>query len=200
MDDRQKMRASDHDRQEVVDRLRGALEDGRLKMDEFADRVGLAYQAVTYGDLAPLHADLPAAGSRPEREAAPPALAPPACVRWQDVAGLPVTLKVLWTIWLTAVSINVMVWALVSGTTAHLVYPWPLWVAGPYGTALLAVSVGVTRFRRRCLSAERPEYLFITALLGECSLMPLGAIDRAGRRPAAASCPAPACRSSARHG
>ena len=30
MDDRQKMRNSDHDRQEVVDRLSGALEDGRL--------------------------------------------------------------------------------------------------------------------------------------------------------------------------
>ena len=38
MDDRQQMRASDHERQEVVDRLRGALADGRLKMDEFADR------------------------------------------------------------------------------------------------------------------------------------------------------------------
>jgi len=43
MDDRLTMRASDQDRQEVVDRLRGALADGRLKMDEFEDRVGLAY-------------------------------------------------------------------------------------------------------------------------------------------------------------
>jgi Domain of unknown function (DUF1707) len=155
MDDRQKMRASDHDRQEVVDRLRGALEDGRLKMDEFEDRVGLAYQAVTCGDLAPLYADLPAAGSRTEKEAAPPALAPPACVRWQGVlVDLPTTLKVLWTIWLTAVLINVVVWALVSGTSARLVYPWPLWVAGPYGAALLAVSAGVSQIRRSRRSAE----------------------------------------------
>ena len=51
MDNGLMLRASDHDRQEVVDRLRGALEDGRLKMDEFEDRMGLAYQAVTYGDL-----------------------------------------------------------------------------------------------------------------------------------------------------
>jgi hypothetical protein len=65
-------------------------------------------------------------------------LAPPACVRWQGVlADLPTTLKVLWTIWLTAMLINVVVWALVSGTSAHLVYPWPLWVADPYGAALL---------------------------------------------------------------
>jgi hypothetical protein len=156
MDDRQKMRASDHDRQEVVDRLRGALVDGRLMMDEFEDRVGLAYQAATYSDLAPLHADLPAVGSKTEQEAAPPALAPPACVRWQGVlADLPTTLKVLWAIWLSAVSINVVVWALVSGTTAHLVYPWPLWVAAPYGAALFAASVGATQIRRGRLSAER---------------------------------------------
>jgi hypothetical protein len=156
MDDQRKMRASDHDRQEVVDRLRGALVDGRLKMDEFADRVGLAYQAVTYGDLAPLYSDLPALGSKTGREAAPPVTAPPARVRRQGVlARLPATLKVLWTIWLTAVSINVVIWALVSGVSAHLVYPWPLWVAGPYGAALFAVSAGVTQIRRSHLPAGR---------------------------------------------
>jgi hypothetical protein len=149
MDDRQQMRASDHDRQEVVDRLRGALEDGRLKMDEYVDRVGLAYQAVTYGDLAPLYADLPVAGALTMREPAPPAPASPAVVAQRcGLVGLPTALKVLWTIWLAAVSINVVVWALVSGTTGQLLYPWPVWVAGPYGAALLAVSAGVTQVRR----------------------------------------------------
>ena len=65
MDDRHQMRASDRDRQEVVDRLRSAVEDGRLKMEEYVDRMGRAYQAVTYGDLAPLHADLPMGGGTP---------------------------------------------------------------------------------------------------------------------------------------
>ena len=152
MDGRQTMRASDHDRQEVVDRLRGAVQDGRLQMDEFVDRVGRAYQALTYGDLAPLYADLPAAGSK--QQAAPPAPAAPACGPWRGVlAGLPTTLRVLWTIWLAAVSINVVVWALVSVTTAHLLYPWPLWVAGPWGAALLAVSAGASQIRRGRLSA-----------------------------------------------
>ena len=31
--------------------------------------------------------------------------------------------------------ISVVVWALVSGTSGHLVYPWPLCVAGPFGAA-----------------------------------------------------------------
>jgi hypothetical protein len=154
MDGRQKMRASDRDRQEVVDRLRSAMQDGRLQMDEFVDRVGLAYQAVTYGDLAPLCADLPASGS--QQRALPPAPAARVCQPWQGaLAGLPTTLKVLWTFWLAAVSINVVVWALVSSTTAHLLYPWPLWVAGPWGAALLAISAGATQIRRGRLTAPQ---------------------------------------------
>jgi hypothetical protein len=149
MDDRQHMRASDADRQEVVDRLRAALEEGRLKMDEYGERMGLAYEAVTYGDLAVLYADLPEAGPVTKREAAPPAAPPPAVVARRGViADLPAALKVLWTIWLAAVAINLIVWVLVSGTAGDLVYPWPVWVAGPSGAALLAVSAGVTAIRR----------------------------------------------------
>jgi hypothetical protein len=157
MDDRLTMRASDEDRQEVVDRLRGALADGRLKMDEFEDRVGLAYQAVTYGDLVPLSADLPTTGSKTAPEAGRPALAAPDRASWRGaLADLPMTLRVLWMIWLTAVSINVAVWALVSVTSTRLVYPWPLWVAGPYGAALVAVSAGVLQLRSgRRSAAER---------------------------------------------
>jgi hypothetical protein len=138
MDDRRTMRASDHDRQQVVDLLRGAVADGRLRMDEYVDRMELAYQAVTCGDLVPLHADLPAPGPATVETAAapmtaPPSVAPTGCRAAGVLAGLPAALKVLWTIWLTAVSVNVVVWVLVSGTTGHLAYPWPLWVAGPYG-------------------------------------------------------------------
>jgi hypothetical protein len=41
MNDQQMMRASDHDRQRVVDRLRSAVEDGRLKLDEYVVRMDL---------------------------------------------------------------------------------------------------------------------------------------------------------------
>ena len=78
MGETQTMRASDRDRQEVVDRLRGAVEDGRLTMDEYMQRMELAYQSVTYGDLAPLQADLPATRSvqRHEPDALRAAAAP----------------------------------------------------------------------------------------------------------------------------
>jgi DUF1707 SHOCT-like domain len=158
MDDQQKMRASDRDRQQVVDRLRRALEDGRLTMEEYVDRMEVAYQAATYGDLAPLCSDLPvsppvmAGPTADARATAPPA----AFSRAGYLAGLPAVLKVLWVTWLVVVSINVAVWALVSVTSGHLAYPWPVWVAGPYGAALFAVSAGVTLFRRgRAASAVR---------------------------------------------
>jgi hypothetical protein len=152
MEDRPDMRASDADRQEVVERLRGALDEGRLKMDEYLERMGLAYEAVTYGDLVPLYRDLPEAGhvAKPEAAAAPAQAPAPRAevVKRHGFAGLPTPLKVLWTIWATVVSVNVVVWVLVSATTAHLIYPWPLWVAGPWGVVLLGVSALVTTIRR----------------------------------------------------
>src|ERR1700688_2778388 len=115
MDDPQKMRASDADRQQVIERLRVALDEGRLKMDEYLDRMGRASEAVTYGDLTPLLADLPEADlvARPA-PAAPvpaPAAGPPPATRG-GFAGLPAPLRVLWTIWAAAVSINLVVWVL----------------------------------------------------------------------------------------
>jgi hypothetical protein len=150
MDDTQTMRASDRDRQDVVDRLGAAVADGRLRMDEYKERMELAYQAVTYGDLAPLCGDLPASGSVAERDTvAVTAVAPPAPpVRQNFLAGLPAVLRVLWATWLVAVSINAVVWVLVSATTGHLMYPWPAWVAGPYGAALLAISAPISQTRR----------------------------------------------------
>jgi hypothetical protein len=153
-----RLRASDHDRQAVVDLLRTGLEDGRLTMDEYVERMGQAYQAVTLADLAPLYADLPAgtfvAGPRRQPTPVPAGLRPGAAAGSAGcfLARLPVVLKVLWTIWLTAVSINVVVWVLVSASHGQLAYPWPLWVAGPYGALLAAVSAGVLASR----SGPRP--------------------------------------------
>jgi len=156
MDDRPGMRASDADRQQVIERLRAALDEGRLKMDEYLERMALASEAVTYGDLAPLYADLPEAAPPARREPAPPRQAPvpPAPAAAQagaaarhGFAGLPAPLKILWTIWAAAVAVNLVVWGIVSVTIAELVYPWPLWVAGPWGAILLVVSIAVSQAR-----------------------------------------------------
>lgn len=149
MNDALAMRASDRDREQLVDQLRTALEDGRLTTDEYVDRVGLAYQARTYGELAPLQADLPRVICAPASDT--PDLVTPAAgpiSRLHPLASLPVLLRVLWAIWLAAVSINVVVWALVGVSSGILPYPWPLWVAGPYGAALFAISAVVKLSRK----------------------------------------------------
>jgi hypothetical protein len=54
------IRASDADREVVVDSLRDAYAAGRLDLDEFDERTSAAYESKTWGDLRQLTADLPA--------------------------------------------------------------------------------------------------------------------------------------------
>ena len=60
---RNELRASHEDRDRVVELLRVSAGDGRLTADELDERLELAMTARTYGELAKLVADLPAAGS-----------------------------------------------------------------------------------------------------------------------------------------
>lgn len=61
-------RASDDDREQVVERLRDAASDGRIDLAEFEERMTLAYQARTYGELQPITDDLPEAVSPSPRQ------------------------------------------------------------------------------------------------------------------------------------
>ena len=45
------LRAADTDRQKIADQLKSALDEGRLSLHEYDDRVGQAYAARTYADL-----------------------------------------------------------------------------------------------------------------------------------------------------
>ena len=53
------IRASDAERDQAVERLRTHAVDGRLTLEEFADRVERAYAARTVDDLNELSSDLP---------------------------------------------------------------------------------------------------------------------------------------------
>ncbi|WP_323145267.1 DUF1707 domain-containing protein [Streptomyces sp. NBC_01565] len=57
------LRASDADRERVVERLRDAVAEGRLDMEEFQERLEAAYASRTYAELEPLTRDLPAPGA-----------------------------------------------------------------------------------------------------------------------------------------
>jgi len=68
-------RASDAEREQVVVRLRDASAEGRLTLEELAERTALAYHARSHAELEPLTADLPAG-------VAPPASPVPVRRRW----------------------------------------------------------------------------------------------------------------------
>jgi hypothetical protein len=142
------LRAADVDRQHVADQLYAALNEGRLDLGEYDERVRNAYAARTYADLDNLLNDLPPpnrdnAVAVPQRE--PPTPTIPAAPSGRQ-KRLPTALMVLWTVYGGIVAINVVVWFLVAVTVGG-VYPWPIWVAGPPGAALLAVTVGVQAIR-----------------------------------------------------
>ena len=80
---RSELRASHDDRDRVVELLRVSAGDGRLTADELDERLELAMTARTYGELAKLVADLPAAGS-----AVPAPAAPAPAVRAKDVVRI----------------------------------------------------------------------------------------------------------------
>jgi hypothetical protein len=147
MVDRPQMRASDADRDRIAAVLRDAHADGRLAQDELLERLGATYEARTYGDLDGLVADLP----RPSRPvAARPMTSPvarPAAAPARRTTGN-AALTAAWWVWGTAVSINVVIWLLVSVTSREFIYPWPIWVAGPWGAVLLMMTLASRGFDR----------------------------------------------------
>jgi hypothetical protein len=147
---RDQMRAADADRQRVADQLRGALEEGRLDLSEYDERVKDAYAAKTYGDLDRLLTDLPNAA--PVVPAPPPA--PPAKVDAAD--GLThAWLRHLWSSWLSVAGFLSLIWALGWISEGRPDYFWPVWVIGPWAV-LLAVrtAAGLVRGEPRARAAE----------------------------------------------
>jgi hypothetical protein len=142
------MRASDGDREKIASRLRDAHAEGRLSLGEFQDRLDALYNAQTYGELEPLVRDIPVVRTHKTpaiveepRESAKPPVAKGSRTRGDKA------MAVMWTLWACAVSINLVVWLLVSIGEGDVQYFWPAWVAGPWGATLLAIEAMRRQFR-----------------------------------------------------
>lgn len=135
------MRVGDSDRDAVVERLQAAFTQGRLTPAELDQRLHAALSARTFADLTGLTADLPPVATAPA--AAPWPAARPLERRRCSVG--PAAARGAWAAWAAAVSVNLVVWLLVSLGAGTLVYFWPAWVAGPWGAVLLSSTLAGTR-------------------------------------------------------
>jgi len=130
------LRAGDADRTRVAERLRIALDEGRLNLYEYDERLREAYAARTYAELDQLLADLPqtapASRSQLVPTAAPDGRYPNATGRW---------LVSTWDSWASATGICVAIWGVLCLMAGELTYFWPGWVAGPWGAVLLVQTI-----------------------------------------------------------
>ena len=164
-DDRDGLRAADVDREFVANRLRDALNEGRLTLTEYDDRLGQAYAARTYGDLKGLLADLPTVaspdGSQVVSAPTMPSMVPPPPSVPKGLTGKWIAHE--WGDWVTISVILTVIW-LIAGAG----YFWPIWVIGIMGAAKLVQTVngvasGTPRrqyergLRRRAERQERRE-------------------------------------------
>jgi Domain of unknown function (DUF1707) len=142
---REDLRAADVDRQFVADRLKTALDEGRLSLHEYDDRLKETYAARTYGDLDRVLEDLPGADRAqlvpppPGHTNAPPLAAGPAAPTPQR-SGIPKWVWATWSSWLSVSIIVNAIWLATVLNGGHADY-WPIWVMLPWGAVLLAGTI-----------------------------------------------------------
>lgn len=131
------MRASDADRNRVVEDLRTAAGEGRLEAAELEQRVGAALAARTAEELEPLTEDLPASSSTSTSAAAAAAASKPRPGRPLRRVG-----SQLQT-YLVVMALLVTIWALTGAG-----YFWPVWPALGWGIGLMGPG-GCSRRRSK---------------------------------------------------
>lgn len=134
------IRASDADRDRVAASLREHCALGRITMDELQDRLESVYASKTFGELQEVTADLP---EEDLYQLPVPATQPKSTATAARSGSGDLSLRgtrAMWGAWATVSAINFTVWLIVLVTTGA-VYPWWIWVAGPWGAILLMRTI-----------------------------------------------------------
>jgi Domain of unknown function (DUF1707) len=139
------LRAADTDRAAVASQLGEHMSAGRLSVAEYDERLARTYAARTYGELADITADLPAPKPAQPSPAAPAVHSGATGVcgagaAWGGWAGGS-SRRAAWASWLGTAVIVLTIWLATSIAAGDLLYPWPVWVIGPWGAVLLAQSI-----------------------------------------------------------
>ncbi len=120
------LRISDSERSQHVEELARHFGSGRLTIDEFEERAGRIYEARTVAEARKEFADLPVS-----------TLPTPRNPTLRTRPRLTSNQRIEWSVWLGVGAVNILIWGIISLATASMIYPWPLWVIGPWGLVLL---------------------------------------------------------------
>jgi hypothetical protein len=129
---RASLRASDADRERIVLALRQHHGDGRLTVEEFTERMNLAYEAKTLGDLDGLTRDLPPLPPPLPEEIHPD---PVGVIRWRFYRHL-----------LSYAFVNglmILIWVFASVSVGRLLFFWPVWTLLGWGLAVGSHAIRV---------------------------------------------------------
>ena len=140
MNDKDKLRIGDSDRELVSRLLKSAVDEGRLSLAEYDDRLQQVYDAKTVGDLDPITGDLMGSSRGVLAVGADGALSAAPASRPVRPRGTPPWIRWMWFGWLIPVLVTTVVWVL-SILSGDWVGFWPAWVAGPLGAVMLGVTV-----------------------------------------------------------
>lgn len=120
-------RADDAERQQVADLLARHLGAGRIDLTEYDQRVAQVWATATREDLQLVLADLPnLAAERPAGRAA-----------GNRGARIPIWQRIEGAAWLGVSVLCLVIWGLICLGVGRFTYPWPMWVIGPWGVALV---------------------------------------------------------------
>lgn len=140
-------RAGDEDRRKVTERLREALDEGRIDLAEFDERTHAAYNAKTFRELDELTADIPGVvpashaqvdtttSAEPEKKQSGSRRSRARHLRaqWSGLGGAALFFTGIWA----------MTWIASGGSPP---YYWPIWVIGPWALgALISTWSRITR-------------------------------------------------------
>ncbi|GGK92787.1 DUF1707 SHOCT-like domain-containing protein [Mangrovihabitans endophyticus] len=124
------MRVGDGDREAAAERLKAALDEGRLDLHEYDERVQQAYTAKTYGDLNGLFADLPGPAPAAHSQVQPHQTggSPESAAAGKEPArGLPGWVSSYAAVFIVCV----IIWGITSASSGQWQYFWPVWMLIP---------------------------------------------------------------------
>lgn len=124
------MRAADADRAAVAQRLQRAVDEGRLDIIDFDERLQRAYAAKTYGELDRITADLPAPAAETALVKAPER----AVARREEMTGE-------WRSWAGTSLVLITIWGISSVASGGALFFWPVFPVGIWAAILLASMV-----------------------------------------------------------